>query len=220
MGQYYMPTLITADGNICTLYSHDYDNGLKLMEHSYVGNNFVNTVLTMIWQNPTRLAWIGDYSDDIQGDIYEGKLTHEDFMRYYEAAWGEGRDDLRVKPEGRSIVTLDSKRRYLINHTQKTYIDIGEYIAANRWTEKGGWIKRRYDPSYTYDMCINPLPLLTACGNGRGGGDYHSNYPNYDKVGSWAFDLIECAGKRPVGYKKVEYGFSEQQAEADTTNAM
>ena len=34
MGQYYMPTLIDDNGTISILYSHDYDNGLKLMEHS------------------------------------------------------------------------------------------------------------------------------------------------------------------------------------------
>lgn len=103
MGQYYMPTLISTDGSVRTLYSHDYENGLKLMEHSYVGNNFVNAVLTLIWENPLRLAWIGDYSNDVYGDPYEGKLTHEDFMTYYEAAWGVMREALRVNPEPHNI---------------------------------------------------------------------------------------------------------------------
>ena len=48
MGQYYMPTLIAEDGTVSTLYSHQYDNGLKLMEHSYIGNKFVNAVLTQL----------------------------------------------------------------------------------------------------------------------------------------------------------------------------
>lgn len=64
MGQYYMPTLIDDNGAISILYSHDYDNGLKLMEHSYIGNDFVNAVLTQLWKHPQRLAWIGDYSND------------------------------------------------------------------------------------------------------------------------------------------------------------
>lgn len=33
MGQYYIPTLIAGDDTVSTLYSHQYDNGLKLMEH-------------------------------------------------------------------------------------------------------------------------------------------------------------------------------------------
>lgn len=56
MGQYYMPTLIAKGGTISTLYSHDYDNGLKLMEHSYIGNTFVSAVCTQIWKKPTKLA--------------------------------------------------------------------------------------------------------------------------------------------------------------------
>ena len=63
MGQYYIPTLINANGVINTLNSHRYNNGLKLMERSYIGNKFVNAVCTLLWKNPTRLAWIGDYSD-------------------------------------------------------------------------------------------------------------------------------------------------------------
>ena len=46
MGQYYMPTLIAEDGTVSTLYSHQYDNGLKLMEHSYIGNRFAPNAFT------------------------------------------------------------------------------------------------------------------------------------------------------------------------------
>ena len=216
MGQYYVPTLINEDGSIRTLCSHAYDNGLKLMEHSYIGNNFVNAALTLIWKTPTRVAWIGDYSDEFRGDAYEQKLAHGDFMHYYAAAWSDGREDLRVQPEPREIFTLRIKRRYLVNHTQKLYLHIGEYIAANKWQEKGMWNRGKYAPLSTYDMCVNPLPLLTACGNGRGGGDYHSNYPDYDKIGTWAFDLIECTDKRPAGYEPAQYRFTEQQEPART----
>jgi len=93
MGQYYMPTLIAEDGTVSTLYSHQYDNGLKLMEHSYIGNKFVNAVLTQLWKHPMKVAWIGDYSNDEYGDPYEVKLPHEEFMRYYGIAW-EGRTGL------------------------------------------------------------------------------------------------------------------------------
>ncbi len=211
MGQYYVPTLIDEEGSITTLHAHAYNNGLKLMEHSYIGNNFVNAVLTLLWNNPQRVAWIGDYSDSEDGDAFEKKLTHEDFMHYYEAAWGEGHDDLHIKPEPAPILTITSKRKYIVNHTQRCYIHIGEYIAANQWTEYGGWVNRKYDPSAKSQWCINPLPLLTACGNDRGGGDYHEGHPGYDNVGTWAFDLIEITGKQPDGYQRVNFRFSEQQ---------
>ena len=87
MGQYYIPTLIAEDGTASTLYSHQYDNGLKLMEHSYIGNRFVNAVLTQLWKHPMMVAWIGDYSDGIGGDPYEAKLPYEEFMRFFDIAW-------------------------------------------------------------------------------------------------------------------------------------
>lgn len=34
MERYYMPTLIDDNGTISILYSHDYNNGLELMEHT------------------------------------------------------------------------------------------------------------------------------------------------------------------------------------------
>ena len=45
MGQYYIPTLIAGDGTVRTLYSHQYDNGLKLMEHWSSRN-------TGVWHGP------------------------------------------------------------------------------------------------------------------------------------------------------------------------
>lgn len=214
MGQYYMPTLIAEDGSVRTLYSHAYDNGLKLMEHSYIGNDFVNATSTLIWQNPCRVAWIGDYSDSEDGDLYESKLPHEEFMRYYTAVWGENRSAFLVQPESKGILTMKSNRKYLVNHTRRAYIHMGEYIETNKWTESGLFVRGHYAPSVTYDMCIHPLPLLTACGNDRGCGDYHEGHPGYEMVGSWAFDLIEITGKCPKDYEKLTVRFSEQETAA------
>lgn len=208
MGQYYMPTLIAEDGTVSTLYSHQYDNGLKLMEHSYIGNNFVNAVLTLLWKHPMKVAWIGDYSDDQYGDPYEAKLPHDEFMNYYGIAWGKDEQDYRITPKARNVVGINS-RAYLVNHSQRCYIDLADYIARNKWTEHR-WSK----PKEHWDRCINPLPLMTACGNGRGGGDYHECYPDYDKVGTWAFDIIECTDVRPEGYEKFEPCFTEQREAA------
>ena len=40
-------------------YSHDYNNGLKLMEHSWLGNTFVNAVCSELVDTPNRLVWCG-----------------------------------------------------------------------------------------------------------------------------------------------------------------
>ena len=57
MGQYYMPLLIGKDKKILRFYSHHYNNGLKLMEHSWVGNNFVNAVLGYIKGNTAQMTF-------------------------------------------------------------------------------------------------------------------------------------------------------------------
>ena len=64
MGQYYQPIIIFPDGSSVTFDSHQYGCGIKLMEHSWIGNEFVNAVYSKILSNPRRVAWIGDYSND------------------------------------------------------------------------------------------------------------------------------------------------------------
>ena len=77
MGQYYHPTMIDENGNITWVYTHHYSDGLKLMEHSYIGNATMNAVLGQILHHPQRIAWIGDYSDEQYGDLYETKVPRK-----------------------------------------------------------------------------------------------------------------------------------------------
>ena len=68
MGQYYKP--INLDDKQW-LYTHDYDTGLKLMEHSWIGNQFVGTVMSLMLKGglwfKKRIVWAGDYYGD-QGE--------------------------------------------------------------------------------------------------------------------------------------------------------
>ena len=58
-----------------------------------------------------------------------------------------------------------------------------------------------------WDFHIHPLPLLTAVGNGRGGGDYRG-YENKSMVGYYAGDVIEISEEIPDGYSDhTEIGF-------------
>jgi len=64
MGQYYKPISIEKRQHVL---SHDYDNGLKLMQHSWIGNKFVGVVEELIakggaWHGD-RIVWAGDYAD-------------------------------------------------------------------------------------------------------------------------------------------------------------
>ncbi|QAY05883.1 hypothetical protein SEA_EWOK_74 [Mycobacterium phage Ewok] len=59
MGQYYRPTVVDQHNNILfTAYSHEFDSGLKLLEHSWIGNDFVQA--SRPCSSPTgRCAWCG-----------------------------------------------------------------------------------------------------------------------------------------------------------------
>ena len=112
-------------------------------------------------------------------------------MRFYNAAWGkrEKRPLFRPVKDG----DLPACGLLLMNHTACAYIDLDEHFSANK--DKIHW-------------CVHPLPLLTACGNGRGGGDYRMDIPDIRFIGSWAFDLLEVTdGVPPVGYEKKEFRF-------------
>jgi hypothetical protein len=64
MGQYFQPCILAENKKkvINWMYSHNYDNGLKLMEHSYLGNDFVSAFETLIANKPQRVVWAGDYA--------------------------------------------------------------------------------------------------------------------------------------------------------------
>lgn len=157
----------TANGIPSDYYDHF--SGLKLMEHSWLANDFVNGVLEAIWDEPCQVAWVGDYA--AKDKDFDGRYTDA----VYRAVWGE--DGL---PEARfERMPETHKDGYLVDVTRGRYVDLAEYAKAAtykpKWASEGGW-------------CIHPLPLLTAIGNGRGGGDYHGEH--MEMVGAWAMDEI------------------------------
>jgi hypothetical protein len=175
MGQYYKP--------VCTdtmewLYSHNYDNGLKLMEHSYVGNSFVGAVMSLMTKGgkwcKKRIVWAGDYYDE------EGETGY----------YGMVKDRDKLMPN--SMSKAKQKKAFLLNHTKKEYVDYSKVIIG-RWQWR-----------------INPLPLLTACGNGRGGGDYYEDNPDFDKVGIWANDVLSISFVKPKDHKELIVKFHEE----------
>ena len=211
MGQYYHPTIMGKRYGVQGwLYSHDYSNGLKLMEHSYLGNDFVNAVLRKIDHQPMRIAWMGDYANDPYPDIpeepYQRKLPKADFMRIWHRVNVKG---VKLHPE--PLEGFDSPDRfngwYLINHSLNEYVDLGKFQRENGWVEA---YMNRDGQKVFYWSAVHPLPLLTACGNDRGGGDYYAKYPDFDLVGIWAFDLIEFANYKPVGFTERVVKFTEQ----------
>ena len=108
MGQYYSACVLKENKTTpkAWVYSHDFGNGLKLMEHSYLTNNFVEAFETLIFENPQRVVWGGDYANNCKGrktNIYD-----------------RCNDKIKVIPENR----IDVKQgKYILNHTKKTFVD-------------------------------------------------------------------------------------------------
>jgi hypothetical protein len=57
-----------------------------------------------------------------------------------------------------------------------------------------------------WPFIINPLPLLTCEGNGRGGGDFHKEDP---LVGKWARHRVVTTNTKPEGYKEIKFNLYE-----------
>ncbi len=81
--------------------------------------------------------------------------------------------------------------RYVINHTKKLYVD-----KVHTLKSPCGWK-------------IHPLPLLTAEGNNRGGGDFRQADPN-GFIGSWARNLISIDNVKPKGYTELIFDLIEE----------
>lgn len=160
MGQYYTSILKDKNGNLKSYYG----SGIKLMEHSYFFNNYVNTICSKIYKKPHNVAWVGDYAEE------ENEFTHHERKHQSERL---------MKHVNRNFMEC-----LLINHTKKQYLDLTEYYNDS--------IINYYKNGRKESWVIHPLPLLTAFGNGLGGGDYRGEKAiNKDKVGIWAGDLIE-----------------------------
>lgn len=155
-------------------------SGLKLMEHSWVKNDFMNGIMEVINESPAFLAWVGDYADD-DSDFNE-RYTKDTYL----TVWG---DDKKESPF--YAMPSEYEEGFLVNHTKGEFLDIAKHI--DNGTENG-W-------------CVHPLSLLTAIGNNRGGGDYYDGQSDFDKVGTWAMDLIEYRRTKPHGYKEIECRF-------------
>lgn len=164
MGQYYLAVNLSKKEY---LEPHDYDNGAKLMEHSYLGNDFVGAVLKLMkkeWKED-RVVWMGDYFE--KDEIPEIPVDWGIIIEKYK----------KISPK-----KADVKTGFLNNHDQKLSIDLSK-VKAYEDKEDIGWE-------------LNPLPLLTALGNGRGGGDFNNEeHYLFELIGTWAGDKLSYSSK-------------------------
>lgn len=192
MGQYYRPVNIDK---MESLNSHDFGNELKLMEHSYIGNNFMQAVERLLspdgpWHK-CQFCWAGDYMDsglfvpegtpeksDEGYDINLYTLTSENNVAPFEVPdYDNISYDDRQKEIDRLgnewFETLPKRGRFLVNHSKELCIDLEKVEAEGDWA-------------------LHPLSLLTCSGNGRGSGDYNEDRDKgfHGEIGSWAGDVI------------------------------
>jgi hypothetical protein len=210
MGQYYHGIILApkvkkqVEKVVNWVYSHDIKttwkrddgtkisigNGLKLMEHSYRRNNFVNAFETLIADNPQRVVWAGDYADnepDQKITVKEEKELNgvkylvdvEEEVNLYSLC----DDSTKIIPKARR-----KEYRFVINHTKKCYVD------------------KRKVPKFNDGWQLHPLPILTCEGNGRGGGDFRGES---SLIGLWARDLISVSDAEPIGYEKFIFDLIE-----------
>lgn len=182
MGQYYIPCILNEQNEpIFSMYSHEYDNGLKLMEHSYIGNVFVETFEHELSINgkyhKSKVVWAGDYANN----------EPESEINLYELS-----KSVTHRIPTKSTTDFD----FIVNHSKKEFVS------------KRNLPVMKYGDENFY---IHPLPILTSEGNGRGGGDFRPNNETHEKyVGSWARDVISVENSEPVGYTEIKPNFYEK----------
>ena len=157
--------------------------GLKLMEHSYIGNEFMQGVCKLIYKTPSYVVWSGDYFDCTE-DQEKAEMSSNDVFVDFARLWNKSVKGLSEK--------FDITNKFLVNHDMKVYINMRDYIDMLKCGKMidEGWV-------------IHPLSLLTANSNGKGGGDYWDNCLNYDQVGAWNNCLLEITDDIPKGYTDV-----------------
>jgi len=115
MGQYYK-FIILADNKknnkeviLLVINPRDYDNGSKLMEHSYINTNIMNTVEMLISPDgdfhKSRIVWAGDYADEDESmNLYHLAENYSSYTTY-----------------NNNINNININ--YIVNHTKKLYVD-------------------------------------------------------------------------------------------------
>ena len=191
MGQYYMPILGNVYGGQCKVFDRSVNGEYtfaKLLEHSWWNNTFVNAFSEFLYNNPGRVCWVGDYAtepDDFKLNV-PATITRPN----YKKVWGKHVNLLTCAP---SKFILDGK--FLVNFDTRQFINLDEYKTASVGSD--GWT-------------IHPLPLLTAIGNDRGGGDFHKGI-GYEYIGSWAWQLLAFLDQPPKDFSKTNIRFIEER---------
>jgi hypothetical protein len=100
--------------------THSRDNGLKLMEHSYLENNYCKHIMSLLKNNPLPLIWLCDYHEadettDLTWDLCEEDETDE------------------------CIDSFTDDKYFILNHTKKVFIDVEKLFKLYGEEAKEEW---------------------------------------------------------------------------------
>jgi len=222
MGQYYKALLIEESGRGSDYYEPDFR---KLTEHSWIGNDFLEAICSEIFDKPKRVVWVGDYAakklysplKNNEGVIIHKKgwyaeteslvnnLSEKEVVCFYKKTWENKKEQSQLSQN-----CLDIRGSYVVNHTKSLYLDGREYYESSKFD----WsTPEDFEADY---WCAHPLSLLTAIGNGLGGGDFYGKGRRH--IGEWAGDLISVSKTIPQDYKKFSVIFDEREEESLEAN--
>jgi len=201
---------------------YSYSIGMKLMEHSWLGNEYVQFVMFLLskdgpWYQHS-FGWVGDYADEpgegpsseeIKLSLARMANTEEakDLIDALSNKKDIGYQDVCERYSVQEILDILKannpfpKFRYIVNVSKKLIVDLEELeLHVKGLDDDEAWI-------------IHPLPLLTCVGNGRGGGDFQSED---DRIGVWFRDRIYTTNDisnlivgKPEGYYTIDAYFKE-----------
>lgn len=202
MGQYYK--YLNLDKKVCLSPSA----GLKLTEHSWMGNNDVLALLQLVkteWKND-RIIQLGDYADS---EEHYSKMLQEilkvpsnlyDSKEYKEMSFEEYYDKNKLRYISKNVEMGNSSTDYKwTEHIFEPLGTDGEHLPLSDFrylynAARREWVDSfKIPPSYVWNDTENKeisfgkldaYSLLVAIGNGLGCGDY--NGPDNDMIGLWA----------------------------------
>lgn len=186
MGQYYN-AVIETNGNKEVFY------------HQVDGEYMLAKLLEhSYWANPFVLA--------VASKLWrtKGKLAWVgDYAEPSDFNWNDAFEDSHAENVPKEDLVYNGFRlegKYFINHSKKMIIELDKYKELLK----------------DVDMIISPIPLLTAVGNDKGGGDFHRNSGDgYDLIGTWAWDVVEITDQ-----KLYDWNFSYEGIERKYTKTL
>lgn len=143
----------------------------KLLEHGWLDCVICRVVAQKMYNNPIRLAWIGDYASKHDIECATEKELN------YEMVWGK---DIDLPHTFDYCDIFDFRGKYLVNHSQKMYISFDD------------WCQLNY--SQVDESTLAPFVMLTAIGGE--GEDYYYGYNKF-MIGEWAWDILSIEDDRP-----------------------